>query len=199
MDRSDMPFIVLTANATVDALKECEEAGMDAYLTKPVEAEQLIRTVSAVLARRKRADETDGESIDQGGSENPRLSPALRPSGPALDRHKLMALEGLGGGHEFVQELASNFISEAQKVVDHMSLAWQRDDRVDLKSQAMALRDGAGTIGANPLRDLASDLVASAENIASQRTGDVARIRSELARVQAELDSYLRKKGQSAS
>jgi di/tripeptidase len=80
-----------------------------------------------------------------------------------------------------------------------MSLAWQRDDRVDLKSQAMALRDGAGTIGANPLRDLASDLAASAENVASQRTGDVARIRSELARVQAELDSYLRKKGQSAS
>ena len=158
----------------------------------------MIRTISAVLARRKRADEKDGEGIDQDDSEKPLLSPALRPSGPALDRHKLMALEGLGGGRELVQELANDFISEAQKVVDHMSLAWQRDDRVSLKSQAMALKDGAGTIGANPLRDLASDLAASAENDASQRTGDVARIRSELARVQAELHSYLRKKGQNA-
>ncbi|MCK5362238.1 MAG: response regulator, partial [Gammaproteobacteria bacterium] len=206
MDRSDMPFIVLTANATVDALKECEEAGMDAYLTKPIEAEQLIRTVSAVLARRKGADEKanekanekDIEGFDQGGSEKLRLSPALRPSGPALDRHKLMALEGLGGGHELVQELANNFISEAQLVVDRMSIAWQKDDRAGLKSQAIALKDGAGTIGANPLRDLASDLAACAENDASQRTGDVARIRSELARVKVELDSYLRKKGQSA-
>ncbi len=82
--------------------------------------------------------------------------------------------------------------------MDHMSLAWQRDDRADLKSQATTLRDGAGTIGANPLRDLASQLAACAENDPSQRTGDVARIRSELARVRAELDSYLRKRGQSA-
>jgi len=109
-----------------------------------------------------------------------------------------MALEGLGGGHELVQELANNFISEAQLVVDRMSIAWQKDDRTGLKSQAIALKDGAGTIGANPLRDLASDLAACAENDASQRTGDVAQIRSELARVKVELDSYLRKKGQSA-
>ncbi len=198
MDRSDMPFIVLTANATVDALKECEEAGMDAYLTKPVEAEQLVRTVAAVLARRKRTNEKDGEGIAQGTSGKARSSPALQPSGPALDRHKLMALEGLGGGRELVEELASNFISEAQKVVEQMSLAWQRDDRADLKSQATALKDGAGTIGANPLRDLASQLAACAENDASQRTGDVARIRTELARVRTALDSYLRTKGQNA-
>jgi two-component system sensor histidine kinase RpfC len=198
MDRSDMPFIVLTANATVDALKECEEAGMDAYLTKPVEAEQLVRTIAAVLARRRRSDEKDSKGIEPGDSEKARPRPALHPNGPALDRHKLMALEGLGGGRELVQELASQFISEAEAVVDQMSLAWQRDDRADLKSQAATLRDGAGTIGANPLRDLASQLAASAENDPSQRTGDVARIRSELARVRAELDSYLRKKGQSA-
>ena len=194
MDRSDMPFIVLTANATVDALKECEEAGMDAYLTKPVEAEQLIRTVSAVLARPARIDEREVESTDQGDSGKPPYSPALRPSGPALDRHKLMALERLADGRDLVQELVSDFIDEAQKVVDCMSLAWQRDDRVDLQSQAMALRDGAGTIGANRLRDLTSNLAASAENDASQRTGDVARIRSELARVQIELENYLNKK-----
>ena len=109
-----------------------------------------------------------------------------------------MALEGLGGGRELVEELTSNFISEAQKVVEQMSLAWQRDDRADLKSQARALKDGAGTIGANPLRDLASQLAACAENDASQRTGDVARIRTELARVRAALDSYLRTKGQNA-
>ena len=47
--------------------------------------------------------------------------------------------------------------------------------------------------GANPLRDLASDLAATAENDASQRSGNVARIRSELARVQVELDGYLRR------
>ena len=193
MDRSEMPFIVLTANATMDALKECEEAGMDAYLTKPIEAEHLIRTVDSVLSKsaRTRAGGSN-ESPSMDASKEPR-SRALPPSGPALDRQKLKAFEGLGAGREFVRELATNFMNEAGKVVDRMSQAWQADDREALKHQALALRDGASTIGAYPLRDLANDLAATAENEASQRTGDVARIRSELARVQAELDVYLRR------
>ena len=193
MDRSDMPFVVLTANATMDALKECEEAGMDAYLTKPIEAEHLIRTIESVIAKstRQRATRTDdAQSLDV--ATEPRKQ-ALPPSGPALDRHKLKAFEELGAGREFVKELASNFMNEAGKVVDRLSQAWQADDREALETQALALRDGASTIGANPLRDLAGDLAATAENEASQRTGDVARIRSELARVQAELDVYLRR------
>ena len=105
MDRSNMPFIVLTANATMDALKECEEAGMDAYLTKPIEAEQLIQTVSAVLSRGERAIEDVPKSIDPQDVEASRHAPALPPNRPALDRHKLMALEGLGSGREFVEDL----------------------------------------------------------------------------------------------
>jgi len=190
-----MPFIVLTANATMDALKECEEAGMDAYLTKPIEAEQLIQTVSAVLSRGERAVEDVPKSIDPEDVEESRHAPALPHNRPALDRHKLMALEGLGSGRGFVEDLTDNFIIEARKVVDRMSLAWQSDDRSELQSQAISLKDGAGTIGANPLRDLARDLAATAHNDAAQRTGDVARIRSELTRVQLELDSYLKRRG----
>jgi two-component system sensor histidine kinase RpfC len=195
MDRSNMPFIVLTANATMDALRECEEAGMDAYLTKPIEAEQLIQTVSAVLSRGERTVEDVPKSINLEDVEASRHAPALPPNRPALDRHKLMALEGLGSGREFVEDLTDSFIIEARKVVDRMSLAWQSDDRSELQSQAIALKDGAGTIGANPLRDLASDLATTACNDAAHRTGDVARIRSELTRVQLELDSYLKRRG----
>jgi len=194
MDRSHMPFIVLTANATMDALRECEEAGMDGYLTKPIDAEQLVRTVAMVLTQRKGSEESTAHEVSSAHAEDSHQASSLPPTRPALDRHKIMSLEGLGAGREFVEELANNFIAEAQKVVDCMSLAWQSDDRSDLQRQAMALKDGASTIGANPLRDLASDLADTAYNDPSQRTGDVARIRSELASVQIELGSYLKKK-----
>ena len=194
MDRSHMPFIVLTANATMDALRECEEAGMDAYLTKPIDAERLVRTVIAVLARSRHSEESATKDVNRAHTGESHPASVLAPTRPALDRHKIMSLEGLGTGYEFVEELANNFIIEAQKVVDRMSLAWQSDDRADLHRQAMALKDGAGTIGAKPLRDLAGDLADTAYNDPSQRTGDVARIRSELANVQIELGSYLKKK-----
>jgi two-component system sensor histidine kinase RpfC len=191
-DRADMPFIVLTANATVDALKECEEAGMNAYLTKPVEAEQLLRTVARVLEDGRQSRVRTGRRAAPPPNAGERRRPTvLRPNGPALDRHRLVLLEGLGTGHGFVRRLADSFMAEAQRVVDDMSLAWQKDDRAFLQSQALALEDGAGTIGANPLRDLAGDLAATARNDASQRAGDVARIRSELARVRSELEDYL--------
>ena len=194
MDRSDMPFIVLTANATVDALRDCEAAGMDAYLTKPIETERLLQTVNAVLSD-EGADRRRGRPRDDAPlAAAARPSPALTPSGPALDRQKLALLEGLGDGHGFVHELARSFLAEAQQLVDRLSRAWQADDREDLTSQARALMDGAGTIGAGPLRDLASGLAATAGNEASMRTGDVARIRSELDRVRVELERYLRQR-----
>ena len=43
-----VPFIVLTANATPDAVRECADAGVRACLTKPVEARNLLAVVSSV-------------------------------------------------------------------------------------------------------------------------------------------------------
>jgi two-component system, sensor histidine kinase RpfC len=40
------PIIILTANATSEAAEECEAANIDAYLTKPVEPEKLLNTIS---------------------------------------------------------------------------------------------------------------------------------------------------------
>ena len=45
-DRVDMPFIVLSANATADAMRRCEEAQIDAYLTKPVEPARLLQALN---------------------------------------------------------------------------------------------------------------------------------------------------------
>ena len=35
------PIIILTANATKEAMKQCEDANINAYLTKPIEAKKL--------------------------------------------------------------------------------------------------------------------------------------------------------------
>ena len=43
-----VPFVVLTANATTEAMQECANAGVRACLTKPVEAGHLLAVVSNV-------------------------------------------------------------------------------------------------------------------------------------------------------
>ena len=50
---SNMPFIMLTANATVQAVKECEDIGVDAFVTKPFQARKLIDTIDQVAGQYK--------------------------------------------------------------------------------------------------------------------------------------------------
>ncbi|MDX1433558.1 MAG: ATP-binding protein [Gammaproteobacteria bacterium] len=199
MDRADMPFIVLTANATTDALEECANAGMDAYLTKPVDAERLIRTVESLAGPANvtlgRPDPKALPDVVRSRASDGRAAPPRKPAEPALDRQKLVALEGLGPGGAFLEDLVKNFLDEAERLVDQLSRAWQSDDRAALAESATSLRDSAATLGALGLRDLAGDLAASADRDPPQRTGDVARIRSALARVRTDFDAYLRQRG----
>ncbi len=50
-----MPFVILTANATVEAQRECEEAGVDAYLTKPIDAYSLLETIARLTGKQSKA------------------------------------------------------------------------------------------------------------------------------------------------
>ena len=42
------PIIILTANATKEAQKQCEDANVDGYLTKPIVAKKLLSTIDEV-------------------------------------------------------------------------------------------------------------------------------------------------------
>ena len=44
------PIIILTANATTEALRECEDAKVDAYLTKPINIKKLLSTIARITS-----------------------------------------------------------------------------------------------------------------------------------------------------
>ena len=46
------PIIALTANVQPDQVERCREAGMDAHVGKPVQVDELLRTMAASLADR---------------------------------------------------------------------------------------------------------------------------------------------------
>ena len=43
-----LPIIALTANATLDCQRRCKKAGMNVFLTKPINADSLIFTLAAM-------------------------------------------------------------------------------------------------------------------------------------------------------
>jgi len=111
-----MPFIVLSANATPEAQRECDEAGVDAYLTKPVDPSRLLETLDS-LTRGKASTQKPARAAKQAGNQ-----PAL------LDPAELSNLLQLGHGVEFIDDLFEGFARDARHSIQGLetSLASQQ-------------------------------------------------------------------------
>ena len=72
-----LPIVALTADATTETRRLCEEAGMDAYVTKPVEAARLLQVIDE-LAESAGPKETEAQAPAAGRTW--RRSPAIRVS-----------------------------------------------------------------------------------------------------------------------
>jgi signal transduction histidine kinase/CheY-like chemotaxis protein len=57
-----VPFVAVTASATVAEQQACRAAGFDAFLSKPIEPAQLIRTLAEVCSRRRLRSEASART-----------------------------------------------------------------------------------------------------------------------------------------
>jgi two-component system sensor histidine kinase RpfC len=142
-----MPFIVLSANATTEARRECEQAGVDAYLTKPIDAPLLLATI-AELAGDRRAPARRPEPAE--------------PAAPAeealelLDRELLEGLATLSPDPEFLPGLVEGFAGDTTCNLRAMQAAFAEGDHRRFRDYAHAVEGAAGSIGALRLYSLVS-------------------------------------------
>jgi two-component system sensor histidine kinase RpfC len=134
-----IPIIALTADATSDAWKRCEEAGMDAYATKPIEPAHLLKIIERVaLEPSERRDEV--VSLAE-------YVPPTMADNKSIDMSKLEDLELLGGC-DFVADLVSQFSRDSVQLLQRLSSASQREDVQAFRETAHALRSSAANVGA---------------------------------------------------
>jgi CheY-like chemotaxis protein len=60
-DAPTVPIIAMTADAFEESIREAKEAGMNEYVTKPVDPQNLYRTLASVMSR-KAPDKKAGEN-----------------------------------------------------------------------------------------------------------------------------------------
>jgi two-component system sensor histidine kinase RpfC len=136
--------IILTAEATQQALKACEEAGADAFLTKPIDAKRLLDTV-VELSPEKRFERTkDASAIAQP------LPSKMVSGGPiytVLDESKLDALSRVGSSPEFIPSLVNGFTSDGEQLMRKLHQAVEERDYPLLRDTAHALKGAAAELG----------------------------------------------------
>jgi two-component system sensor histidine kinase RpfC len=148
--RDSPPFIALTADATDETRRQCEDAGVAAFVTKPVDMEELL----ALIDRVARAQPAIASS-----------QPASRPqptaageTKPVLDPAHLDRLRQLDGQDDFLRGLVRDFIADAEQLVDELEAAALDRDAAMFRDRAHALRSSAAHIGATAVFDLCHEL-----------------------------------------
>jgi len=147
---SDIPIIALTAYAMKGDRERFIDAGMDDYITKPVNFNELKWIMTRVLnTRRKNFSESiPAEKL------NSRL--------PSLDRQT--GLHRVKGKDELLHELYQMYISDLPELIQKMSRAVDQSDFDTLSNTAHRLKSTSGTIGAVQTQHLSHQIEIASRN-----------------------------------
>jgi two-component system sensor histidine kinase RpfC len=186
-----IPLIALTADATVESRKECEEAGFRMYITKPFEGKRVFSAVYSVVPAGTAAPAGEvGEQLALGLPESgsPPSPPMEETKSDVLDTTFMEQIESMGPTRDFVKNVVWIFIRDSEKHVRTMEQAAMAGDVGVCCDTAHALKGMAGQIGALAVMDLARRLEAMKEgHTLSQRLEMIEEIKGDLAVVKRTL------------
>jgi two-component system sensor histidine kinase/response regulator len=141
------PIVALTANAMMGTLERCLEAGMDDYLTKPLDISRLQDVLDRFM-------EAAPASV--------RPTVVAHAAGHVDDALKARLHEIAGDDEEFAAELVSAFIMAGEESILEMRAAAHRQDPNQLSRAAHKLKGASNNMHIDRLGVLAGDVEARA-------------------------------------
>nr|NIQ15936.1 response regulator [Candidatus Dadabacteria bacterium] len=184
--REQIPIIILTANATLDAENLCKEIGVNAYMTKPIKRELLIKTIQSVT-NQKKLHFTD--------TNKPKLKLVHNKTNEEkaiIDLPTLNNLAILGDNPKFISELIHGFLTDSLESLKVIQTAITHNNFHTVVDLSHAIKGSSQSIGANALADIASKIHKSALNSDKANLEHQYRAFQDIySKTQIELTSYL--------
>lgn len=142
------PVIILTADTSVEAIHESQDAGSDACLSKPVDTNTLLDTVYKLISEDRK---TRILPLPWTSS----VSLLTTDSLPKIDQNVLKRLKELAGhDHLFLHTVIHGFVSETEKSLQSMQSYLSSGQYSEFKEMAHIMTGSAGNIGANELHNI---------------------------------------------
>jgi PAS domain S-box-containing protein len=159
---SHIPIIAMTAHAMKGDRERCLQAGMDSYISKPLNPERLYEVIESVTSASAEANNTATEP---------------RGSEPLFDHEAL--LTRVADDQDLLREIVGLFLAEAPELMQAVRESVERRDSSSLQRSAHTLKGSVANFGAKGAYEIALKLETMG------RTGDLSRASAMLAELEA--------------
>jgi PAS domain S-box-containing protein len=200
-----VPIIAMTAYAGEAVREKCVQAGMDAYVAKPIQDHELLLAIQEVLPVRANQSPEEQESLSSMGAmptpppreaadERDRQKGGVMPPSMGQEMGRIVELNDVlarvGGNAAVLQELISVFRKDSSALLKEAADALDQKDGATLHRAAHTLKGMINFFGASAATQLALKLeqLGKEANFAGS-TEILGALRGELERLQGELDS----------
>jgi signal transduction histidine kinase/CheY-like chemotaxis protein len=144
LDSGRIPIIAMTAHAMKGDREMCLAVGMDGYVAKPLQTEELWRALDALVP------------ADNKSAAPQPATPMPQPDAGGAD--KAAALKRTGGDAQLLRELVQMFLQECPGLLTEIHSAIAAQDAPKLRRASHTLKGALGTFAAQSAHDAAEQL-----------------------------------------
>ncbi len=185
-----IPIIAMTAHAMKGDMERCLEAGMDDYISKPVQPEILYNSIERQLLGKKEYNpgrEADTNHTTPMQNETKPSFQNIIPDHKAFDKKAL--LDRLDGDEELLAEIIDVYLQDVPVQIARIRQALEEKNMETIERQSHTLKGASANVNAETLRKVALDIeLAAKEGDIDKARASIQHLESEFIRLQEILE-----------